>query len=178
SKTQLCTDGTAGKDTCQGDSGGPLITPAGTGKPPALLALTSYGTTNSLNPLGLCGARGSSGYYTYIAPFLNWVAKSANLDVDAIRVGGSGSGDDDDSKPTNDDDDSKPTNDDDDSPTTRSTKSRSRTSRTTSPTSASRKPTDDDDDDDVPPPFWRASGASRSHFGLAAAGVAVAAMLF
>ncbi|KAJ2794502.1 serine protease [Coemansia guatemalensis] len=86
-KTQICTDGTEGKDTCQGDSGGPLVTPTDDKEDSiALLGLTSYGTVNSRNPSGLCAAKGASGFYTYIAPYLSWIAEEANLDAKSISV--------------------------------------------------------------------------------------------
>ncbi|KAJ2518900.1 hypothetical protein H4217_003027 [Coemansia sp. RSA 1939] len=83
----ICTDGTAGKDTCNGDSGGPLVTPVDHGSSrTALLGLTSYGTSSASNPSGLCAQAGSSGYYTRIAPYIAWIAKSASLDASAISV--------------------------------------------------------------------------------------------
>ncbi|KAJ2630016.1 hypothetical protein H4R22_002963 [Coemansia sp. RSA 1290] len=87
SRTQICTDGTAGKDTCQGDSGGPLVTPVDNGsQKTALLGLTSYGTVSASNPEGLCAVKGSSGFYTYIAPYLNWIASEADLNVKDIQI--------------------------------------------------------------------------------------------
>ncbi|PIA14760.1 trypsin-like serine protease [Coemansia reversa NRRL 1564] len=87
SKSQICTDGTAGKDTCQGDSGGPLVTPTDNKEDSiALLGLTSYGTVSLGNPTGLCAAKGSSGFYTYIAPYLSWIAENADLDAKSISV--------------------------------------------------------------------------------------------
>ncbi|KAJ2658566.1 hypothetical protein IWW48_003971 [Coemansia sp. RSA 1200] len=83
----ICTDGTAGKDTCNGDSGGPLVTPIDHGSSrTALLGLTSYGTSSASNPSGLCAQAGGSGYYTHIAPYIPWIAKSANLDASAISI--------------------------------------------------------------------------------------------
>ncbi|KAJ1825499.1 hypothetical protein LPJ70_008004, partial [Coemansia sp. RSA 2708] len=85
--TQICTDGTAGKDTCQGDSGGPLVTPVDNGdQANALLGLTSYGTVSSTNPEGLCAVKGSSGFYTYLSPYLSWIASQTSLSVDDIAI--------------------------------------------------------------------------------------------
>ncbi|KAJ2451286.1 Serine protease 55 [Coemansia sp. RSA 2336] len=87
SRTQICTDGTAGKDTCQGDSGGPLVTPVDNGsQKTALLGLTSYGTVSSSNPEGLCAVRGSSGFYTYIAPYIDWISSEADLNAKDIQI--------------------------------------------------------------------------------------------
>ncbi|KAJ2611095.1 hypothetical protein H4S08_003311 [Coemansia sp. RSA 1365] len=87
SKSQICTDGTEGKDTCQGDSGGPLVTPTDNKEDSiALLGLTSYGTVSLGNPTGLCAAKGSSGFYTYIAPYLSWIVENSDLDAKSISV--------------------------------------------------------------------------------------------
>ncbi|KAJ2785888.1 hypothetical protein H4R18_000277 [Coemansia javaensis] len=121
--TQVCTDGTGGVDTCVGDSGGPLATPYKGDY--ALLGLTSFGLGN------VCAMSGNPGYYTYIAPFLDWIAQNANLNVKDIAVGTPSSSDSD--------------NSDDDDTTTTTSRSRSRTS-----TSRSSRPTgvgSDDDDD-------------------------------
>ncbi|KAJ2343746.1 hypothetical protein IWW50_006024 [Coemansia erecta] len=113
-KTQICTDGTAGKDTCQGDSGGPLVTPVDSGsQKTALLALTSYGTQSMSNPEGLCAVKGSSGFYTYLAPFIDWIAEQANLDASDIQItnktssSSSGSSGDDNNDTTDKDDSTK-----------------------------------------------------------------------
>ncbi|KAJ2910406.1 hypothetical protein GGI21_000908 [Coemansia aciculifera] len=75
---QVCTDGTAGKDTCRGDSGGPLITPVDNGSY-ALLGLTSYTPINANNPNGLCAQKGGTGVYTRIGPYINWIAHNLYL---------------------------------------------------------------------------------------------------
>ncbi|KAJ1801739.1 hypothetical protein LPJ59_000030 [Coemansia sp. RSA 2399] len=85
-KTQICTDGTAGKDTCQGDSGGPVVT--STGSDVAILGITSFGPSTDDNPEGLCAQAGGSGYYTRVSAFVPWIAKSANLNVSDFAVTG------------------------------------------------------------------------------------------
>ncbi|KAJ2715455.1 hypothetical protein H4R19_001198 [Coemansia spiralis] len=168
-KTQICTDGTAGKDTCQGDSGGPLVTPVDNDVDFALLGLTSYGTSNAENPLGLCAARGSSGYYTYLAPYLSWIAQNANLDVKDIQV-------------TNKTSSAGDSNDDEE--TTSASRSRSKSSstsgsqtRTRSRTSGIKTATATDEEEDTKHEDTT-SGATRIHLGLAAAGLVVSALLF
>ncbi|KAJ2856849.1 hypothetical protein GGI22_003681 [Coemansia erecta] len=85
-KTQICTDGTAGKDTCQGDSGGPVVT--STDSDVAILGITSFGPSTADNPYGLCAQAGGSGYYTRVSAFVQWIAKSANLNVSDFAVTG------------------------------------------------------------------------------------------
>ncbi|KAJ1734341.1 hypothetical protein LPJ61_001121 [Coemansia biformis] len=169
-KTQLCTDGTAGKDTCQGDSGGPLITPIDSSANYALLGLTSYGTTSASNPQGLCAVKGSSGFYTYIAPYLPWIAEMANLDVKSIQITNStSSGGDEDSS----------------SPSSRSrTSSKSRNTRTSTNTRSTDtegdSATDDSSDSESSHHSHdsHSSGASRVHAGLAAASIVIYSLLF
>lgn len=86
-ETQICTNGTKDKDTCNGDSGGPLSIKTDTRNSGwAVLGITSYGATSNDNPLGLCAQAGIPGYYTHVAPYVDWIAKSANLDADKITV--------------------------------------------------------------------------------------------
>ncbi|KAI9501203.1 hypothetical protein GGI25_000571 [Coemansia spiralis] len=85
-KYQICSDGRGGKDTCNGDSGGPLITSVDHESGTALIGLTSYGTSNPSNPLGLCAQPGSPGYYTRIAPYIPWITKSAGLNANDISI--------------------------------------------------------------------------------------------
>ncbi|KAJ2848558.1 hypothetical protein IWW36_003227 [Coemansia brasiliensis] len=176
SKTQICTDGTAGKDTCQGDSGGPLVTPVDNGsQKTALLGLTSYGTVSATNPDGLCAVKGSSGFYTYIAPYLDWIASEANLNVKDIQITNTTSS-------ANDDDDEE------EDSTTTSSRSSGSDDDFTDFTFLSNTDTDGVDIGDLASSFNSAmsdifnehgptiSGASRAQLAVAAVGVA--AMLF
>ncbi|KAJ2725123.1 hypothetical protein GGI07_001493 [Coemansia sp. Benny D115] len=84
----VCTDGTPGKDTCSGDSGGPLLTTydEGDGSKYAILGITSYAPATPDNIDGYCAQAGSSGYYTYVLPYLHWIADSANLSESLLTV--------------------------------------------------------------------------------------------
>ncbi|KAI8323586.1 trypsin-like serine protease, partial [Martensiomyces pterosporus] len=86
SETKLCTDGTGGIDTCAGDSGGPLATPVDHDVDFALLGLTSFGAVTPSNPKGECAKAGSTGFYTRLSAFLDWIASTANLKVDDISI--------------------------------------------------------------------------------------------
>ncbi|KAJ1755695.1 hypothetical protein LPJ58_004096 [Coemansia sp. RSA 1591] len=174
SKTQICTDGTAGKDTCQGDSGGPLVTPVDNGsQKTALLGLTSYGTVSDSNPEGLCAVKGSSGYYTNLSAYVDWIAEMANLDVNDIQITNKTA-----SVPSDDDKSSDKSSEKESS--TRSTNTSvfgdddsddeetdTKSSRLSLGSSA------DDEDED-----GESSGAGRAALALSAVGVAVSAMMF
>ncbi|KAJ2503354.1 hypothetical protein GGH96_000375 [Coemansia sp. RSA 1972] len=168
SKTQICTDGTAGKDTCQGDSGGPLVTPVDNGsQKTALLGLTSYGTVSDSNPDGLCAAKGSSGYYTNLSAYIDWIAENANLDVNDIQITNKTT-----SVPSDDDKSS------DKESSTRSTHTSvfgddsddEETDTKSSRLSLGSSGNDDEDHD--------TSSAGRAALALSAVGVAVSAMMF
>ncbi|KAJ2475975.1 hypothetical protein IWW56_005161 [Coemansia sp. RSA 2131] len=172
SKTQICTDGTAGKDTCQGDSGGPLVTPVDNGsQKTALLGLTSYGTVSDSNPDGLCAAKGSSGYYTNLSAYVDWIAEMANLDVNDIQITNKTT-----SAPVDDKSSDKSS---DKESSTRSTHTSlfgdddsddEETDTKSSRLSLGSSANDNEDDD--------SSSAGRAALALSAVGVAVSAMMF
>ncbi|KAI8323587.1 hypothetical protein GQ54DRAFT_303233 [Martensiomyces pterosporus] len=83
---QICTDGAPGVDTCLGDSGGPLITPVDNGPGFALLGLTSFGGKGGGNLADKCAVAGLPGYYTRLAPYINWIAGAAGIDAASISV--------------------------------------------------------------------------------------------
>ncbi|KAJ2375330.1 hypothetical protein IW150_002611 [Coemansia sp. RSA 2607] len=85
--TMLCTDASiAGHDTCSADSGGPLATAVDNGAGFAVLGLTSFGSANKNNPDGLCGQKGSPGFYTRVAKYIPWIAQSVNLDAASLSI--------------------------------------------------------------------------------------------
>ncbi|KAJ2856508.1 phospholipid transporting ATPase [Coemansia erecta] len=83
----LCTDSTeGGHDTCSADSGGPLATAIDNGNGTAIIGITSFGAANEENPEGLCGQKGSPGFYTRVANYIPWIASTINVDAGSISI--------------------------------------------------------------------------------------------
>ncbi|KAJ2778738.1 hypothetical protein H4R18_004426 [Coemansia javaensis] len=88
-KTQLCAAGAAGAAACAGDTAGPLVVSGPDGKTDVLVGMSTYSFAKDLK---VCGAAGSMSYYVHVAPYLDWIAKNAALDVADIAPGGTTDG--------------------------------------------------------------------------------------
>lgn len=87
--SMLCTNGTAGKDVCGGDWGAPLaIQPDLNFNKWDLLGFYSFKPNIADNHDYICGKPGLTSYYIYISPYVNWIAREANLDVSQFTVAG------------------------------------------------------------------------------------------
>ncbi|KAJ1930933.1 hypothetical protein EC988_009959 [Linderina pennispora] len=85
--TQMCTDGTVGRDTCNADSGGPLMGQYNDAGDWGLVGVTSYGEEGKASSGGnMCGTEGGAGFYTYAAYYADWIAQNAGLERDKILV--------------------------------------------------------------------------------------------
>ncbi|KAJ2638417.1 hypothetical protein GGF40_001654 [Coemansia sp. RSA 1286] len=83
----MCTDSSkGGHDTCSADSGGPLATAVDNGDGAAIIGITSFGAANDNNPSGICGQKGSPGFYTRVANYIPWIASSISVDADSISI--------------------------------------------------------------------------------------------
>ncbi|KAI8322375.1 trypsin-like serine protease [Martensiomyces pterosporus] len=88
SSSQLCTDGSSGKDTCLGDGGGPLLAPLGSGEL-GLLGFASMRTAPQGASQLSCGQRGTVSYYERAGYWIDWMQKEGNLTFSDLSVGGS-----------------------------------------------------------------------------------------
>ncbi|KAJ2547939.1 hypothetical protein EV175_005026 [Coemansia sp. RSA 1933] len=81
----LCTDDNTGRRVCPGDSGGPLSIQSGDGY--AIVGITDYisvsdaDTNVNKTALELCSEENSGSFFTRASAYINWIAKTANLDT-------------------------------------------------------------------------------------------------
>ncbi|KAI7822430.1 trypsin-like cysteine/serine peptidase domain-containing protein [Kickxella alabastrina] len=84
----ICVTTPDGRDTCSGDSGGPLLrrcssnlASSGTmGEGPWLqLGITSYGDNSELSDDTVCAATNGAGFYTHVATYLDYIAKTTGI---------------------------------------------------------------------------------------------------
>ncbi|KAJ1962402.1 hypothetical protein GGI12_002674 [Dipsacomyces acuminosporus] len=84
---QVCANAPSGKSACHGDSGGPLVVRVNNGKDVALVGITSFGPALENDPYNTdCGRVGFPGYYARPSYYLEWIAQTANLNVDDILI--------------------------------------------------------------------------------------------
>ncbi|KAJ1885902.1 hypothetical protein LPJ81_006807, partial [Coemansia sp. IMI 209127] len=81
----LCTDDNTGRRVCPGDSGGPLSVASGDGY--ALVGITDFISISSSDTdanrtaLELCSEENSGSFFTRAYAYVDWIAKTANLDA-------------------------------------------------------------------------------------------------
>lgn len=83
--TMVCVPETSRTGICYGDGGGPVAIKDGNGDY-ALLGINSWRAYGPNNPLDKCATSGTTGYYTYVNPYVNWISRQAKLDISDFTV--------------------------------------------------------------------------------------------
>ncbi|KAJ2007378.1 hypothetical protein H4R26_000801, partial [Coemansia thaxteri] len=99
--TEMCSQATSGLNSCNGDLGAPILVPVdnsgksnssntSSGNPSlntyALLALTSSSYSLLADPQLSCVYTGSTGFYSWIYPFINQIAAAAEMNITQIAL--------------------------------------------------------------------------------------------